>query len=47
MTEHSATIPIADPTLPGYVLVRAASTAELVASPHVADELLNATEARP
>jgi hypothetical protein len=47
MTEYSATIAIAEPRLPGYVLVRVASTAELVASPHVPDELMNTTEARP
>jgi hypothetical protein len=47
MTECSATIAIAEPRLPGYVLVRVASTAELVASPQVPDELMNTTEARP
>ena len=47
MTEHCATIRIPDPMLRGYELVRAASTAELVTSPHVPDELLNTMETKP
>jgi hypothetical protein len=47
MTEHSTTIPIPDPTLPGYVPARAPTTAGRVASPHVQDDLVDATEARP
>ena len=46
MTEHSATIPIADSSLASYMAARAA-TAELASPPHAADDLLNATEAAP
>jgi hypothetical protein len=47
MTEHRATISILDPTLPGYVSVRAATTAEPATPPLVSDDLVNATEATP
>jgi hypothetical protein len=47
MTEHSATILIPDPTFARHLLARATTTAGLVSSPHVPDDLLNATEPKP
>jgi hypothetical protein len=47
MTEYSATIPITDLSLAGYVAAREDTTAELASPPHAPDDLLNATEAAP
>ncbi len=47
MREYRLTILIPEPALAGYVPARAPTAAELIASPHVRDDLLNASESWP